>query len=294
MIDWLRDARARAGATRQRAAPPPEERFTLLLDGGALDGGALDGGALAIRVRRRRDARRLTMRMAPDGSEARITMPIWGTLAEARRFADEKRDWLARQKSQAGTTTPLAPGSSLPFVGETIRLEWRADYPRKPVLVEVLVPVLLVEVLGAGSLAAGAIEAGPNPVGKALQIGGPAHALERRVRDWLRAEAKQRIADDLAHYAAVAGHALPALALTSAMRRWGSCTANGTIRINWRLVMAPAFVRRSVVAHEVAHLAHFDHSPAFHAELARLFEGDIRAANRWLKQHGRSLYGIAG
>ena len=54
--------------------------------------------------------------------------------------------------------------------------------------------------------------------------------------------------------------------------------------------MAPAFVRRSVVAHEVAHLVHFDHSADFHAMLGRIFEGDIRAANRWLKREGRQLY----
>jgi hypothetical protein len=54
--------------------------------------------------------------------------------------------------------------------------------------------------------------------------------------------------------------------------------------------MAPAEVRRSVVAHEVTHLVHFDHSPAFHALLDELYEGDMRAANRWLKRHGRGLY----
>jgi predicted metal-dependent hydrolase len=49
-------------------------------------------------------------------------------------------------------------------------------------------------------------------------------------------------------------------------------------------------VRRAVVAHEVTHLVHFNHSPAFHALLAQLFEGSIEEANRWLKRHGRSLY----
>jgi hypothetical protein len=53
-------------------------------------------------------------------------------------------------------------------------------------------------------------------------------------------------------------------------------------------------VRRSVVAHEVAHLVHFDHSPAFHALLDRLFEDDIEDANRWLSRHGRELYAAFG
>ena len=64
--------------------------------------------------------------------------------------------------------------------------------------------------------------------------------------------------------------------------------------MNWRLIMAPDAVRRSVVAHEVAHLIHFDHSPAFRALLAELFEGDIEDANRWLKADGRRLYSYFG
>jgi predicted metal-dependent hydrolase len=62
------------------------------------------------------------------------------------------------------------------------------------------------------------------------------------------------------------------------------------VRVNWRLVQAPDHVRRSVVAHEVAHLVHFDHSPAFRALVRRLFEGDLAAANAWLKRAGPGLY----
>jgi hypothetical protein len=96
--------------------------------------------------------------------------------------------------------------------------------------------------------------------------------------------------EDLAFYCERAAQPLAKLLLSSAQRRWGSCARGGTIRMNWRLVMAPAEVRRSVVAHEVTHLVHFDHSPAFHALLDELYEGDMRAANRWLKRHGRGLY----
>ena len=53
-------------------------------------------------------------------------------------------------------------------------------------------------------------------------------------------------------------------------------------------------MRRSVVAHEVAHLIHFDHSADFHALLAQLFEGDIAEANGWLKREGRGLYAWFG
>jgi predicted metal-dependent hydrolase len=107
-------------------------------------------------------------------------------------------------------------------------------------------------------------------------------------------EARVMLGTDLLDYCARAQRPAPTLALSSARRRWGSCAPDGAIRINWRLIMAPDFVRRSVVAHEVAHLVHFDHSPRFHALLAELYEGDIDTANRWLKREGRTLYSLFG
>jgi predicted metal-dependent hydrolase len=127
-----------------------------------------------------------------------------------------------------------------------------------------------------------------------LRIGGPEEGLAPRLRRWLESEARRLLEDDLAFYCARAGHAAPPLRLSRAQRRWGSCSDRQAIRINWRLVQAPDAVRRSVVAHEVAHLTHFDHSPAFHAWLGELFEGDLRAADGWLKAHGRSLYAAFG
>ena len=103
-----------------------------------------------------------------------------------------------------------------------------------------------------------------------------------------------QMAEDLADYCTRAGRPVPKLSLSNAQRRWGSCSAKGAVRINWRLVMAPDFVRRSVVAHEVAHLVHFDHSPQFHALLGQIYESDIAEANRWLKREGRGLYAHFG
>ena len=127
-----------------------------------------------------------------------------------------------------------------------------------------------------------------------VRVGGPQGTVPARLKRWLEAEALSLLADDLAHYCARADVAVPQLGLSRATRRWGSCSGKGVIRINWRLVMAPDHVRRSVVAHEVAHLVHFNHSPAFHALLDDLFEGEVDAANHWLKRHGRSLYAHFG
>lgn len=219
------------------------------------------GRDLPVVVRRLRTARRITLRLAPDGSEARISMPEWGRTADALHFAEQRRDWLAAQLARIPPPVRIEPGCTLAYCGRSLSVEWRAAAPRRPVL-----------------------------TAEALVLGGPQDGIESRLRRWLEAEALRLCAADLAEYCDRAGQPVPRLALSRALRRWGSCSSRGVIRINWRLIMAPDFVRRSVVAHEVAHMRHFDHGPAFHAHLDDLYEAEIEDANRWLKQHGRALY----
>lgn len=221
------------------------------------------GRPLPVSVRPLHHARRMTLRLAPDGSEARVSMPAWGRATDAVAFARLRVDWLAEQLAKLPRPRALVSGDSFPCRGQEITVDWEPRHPRTPRL-----------------------------EGRVLVVGGPAAGLERRIRNWLEAEARRLLAEDLADYSARAGVPVPPLSLANARRRWGSCSAAGAIRINWRLVMAPDFVRRSVVAHEVAHLLHFDHSPAFHRALAGLFEGDMAAANRWLKREGRGLHAL--
>jgi predicted metal-dependent hydrolase len=201
------------------------------------------------------------MRVAPDGSEIRVTMPRWGQSADAVDFARSRLSWIEKQLTQSAPVTPPTPGQTIRFRGSKVTIEWNEKLPRTPKLDDAT-----------------------------LRIGGPEGNLSTRIERWLRKEAQQTMAVDLAHYCAAAGVDTPDLGLSRAQRRWGSCSTSGTVRMNWRLIMAPENVRRSVVAHEVAHLVHFDHSREFYALLDQLFEGDLPAANRWLKDHGRSLY----
>lgn len=86
----------------------------------------------------------------------------------------------------------------------------------------------------------------------------------------------------LAHYCARLGVTPPALTLSSARTRWGSCSARG-IRLNWRLVQLPPALIDYVVAHEVAHLLEMNHSPRFWSVVERLYPG-WRAARAELRQ----------
>ena len=220
---------------------------------------------LPVVIRRLAQARRMTLRLAPDGAEIRVSIPRWGRTADALAFAESRAAWLAEQLTRVPAPAEIGPGAKLAFNGEALTIDHRPCAPRRP----------RVE-------------------GASLIIGGPVEGLGKRVQRWLESEAKAALAADLADYCESAGQPVPRLALSRAQRRWGSCAAGGAIRINWRLIMAPPAVRRAVVAHEVTHLVHFDHGPQFHRLLGELFEGDVAAANHWLKRQGRSLYASFG
>ncbi len=220
---------------------------------------------LPLAIRRHARARRLVMRLAPDGSEVRITLPRWGRTEDALVFARARIEWIERQLAAIPPIETPQPGGTIRYRGGELAIDWHPAHPRKARL-----------------------------EGDSMRIGGPAESLAVRVQRWLEGEAQRLLEVDLAFYCARAGHAAPPLRLSRAQRRWGSCSDRQAIRINWRLVQAPDAVRRSVVAHEVAHLTHFDHSPAFHALLGALFEGDLAEADAWLKARGRMLYAAFG
>jgi predicted metal-dependent hydrolase len=70
--------------------------------------------------------------------------------------------------------------------------------------------------------------------------------------------------------------------------RWGSCSRQGTISLNWRLIQTPTFVRDYITLHELAHLKEMNHSKRFWREVARLCP-DFARAERWLKDHSDLL-----
>ena len=221
----------------------------------------LNGRTVPIVLKRHARARRLTLRLATDGSAVNITLPQWARGREAIAFAHARKEWLASQLSKVPQRQAPEPGGTIRYRGENLQIAWREDAARRP-----------------------------KRAGDTVEIGGPRNALERRLGRWLEREALSLFEQDTIDYCATAAVDPVPVALSRAQRRWGSCSDKKRIRLNWRLVQAPDFVRRSVVAHEVTHLVHFDHSPAFHAMLDEIYEGDIAAADAWLKSHGRTLY----
>ena len=221
----------------------------------------INGRDYALLVRRHPRARTIRLRTDPAKGALLLTLPRHARLGEAIAFARTQAEWIEASFARAGTATPIAPGAVLPFRGTAHRIDWDAAHGRKVVAADGV-----------------------------IRLGGARDSVEPRLTRWLKAEARRLCAADLADYCARAGIATPSLALSSAARRWGSCSASGTIRINWRLILAPSWVRRATVAHEVAHRVHMNHAPVFHALVAELYGEDPTPARVWLRTHGAGLH----
>lgn len=205
-------------------------------------------------------ARRLRLRLDPDRGELRLTCPPRSSKRSALAWAASQRDWVETQISALPPGECLTPGATIPFDGKDVVLRRVEDGSR------------IVSFDGA-----------------AISAGGPLDSFAVRIERWLRKQARDVLSAETVVAAARANVTVRAVSVGDAGTRWGSCSATGAIRYNWRLVMATPAVRTWVVAHEVAHRLHMDHSAAFHAAEERIYEGDCRAARLELRRIGPRL-----
>ncbi|TNH39008.1 M48 family metallopeptidase [Paracoccus haeundaensis] len=211
---------------------------------------------LAVRLRRSPRARRMTLRVPRDGSGAVLTLPVGVPLAEGQDFARSRRDWLRAAVGRLPLRQAAVPGAALPVEGRALILT-PAPVRRAQVQDDRL---LIPEGRPAGAVAAA----------------------------WLKHLAMLRLRVACDRFAEALGRPYAAIALRDTRSRWGSCTHDGRLMFSWRLAMAPPVVLDYVAAHEVAHLAHMDHSARFWAQVEALMPG--HAPHRaWLRAQGGDL-----
>ncbi|HAT41226.1 MAG TPA: hypothetical protein DCS87_05800 [Rheinheimera sp.] len=115
-----------------------------------------------------------------------------------------------------------------------------------------------------------------------------AATVRQRLERWLVEQAHSWFAGRIAFYSKAMQVAPQQLVIKGWQTKWGSCHANGTISLNWRLLLAPSWVGDYVVVHELAHLVHMNHSEKFWALVATYYP-EHQQAKHWLKQHQTQL-----
>jgi len=200
----------------------------------------------------------------------RITAPKWISLAEIESAIHEKQRWIfaklnERRERSARRLQPhmqWRDGAALPYFGADITLR-------------------IIAAQSAGIVY--------DDAQRELTVSLPPDASEQQLKDrvqgWLQLEAKRVFAERLPIYAEKLGVSYHSFALSSAMTQWGCCTAEGKIRLNWRLIHFALPIIDYVVAHELSHLREMNHSPRFWNTVQSVFP-EFEAAKRTLRDSG--------
>jgi predicted metal-dependent hydrolase len=223
--------------------------------------------SIPYRIRRSPRARVARIHVSPSGVE--VVVPRRFPEREVEPFVREKSAWIERTlrrfaESEREFPPPvLADGAHVPYLGERLQLRVR-EQP-------------------------GRVRPHVKRAGDSLQVALPPGAsLPDALERWYRRRAAAEVAPLLKAACARAGVAYERLSIRGQRTRWASCSSNGTMSFNWRLLLAPAEILDYVVEHEVAHLEVHDHSERFWSLLAARSPG-WREHEAWLRRHGHAL-----
>lgn len=215
---------------------------------------------IEITLRRTARARRFSLRVAQGDGRVTLSLPLRAREDEAMDFARAHEGWIRRALSRLPQIAPVALGGQVMFEGRMLTIQ-------------------------SGTGRALRIEEG------LLIVPGDAGRVPARIAAFLKVRARDRLAQASDQYAAQVGCKVATISLRDTRSRWGSCSAQGALMYNWRLIMAPPAVLDYVAAHEVAHLVEMNHSRAFWDVVARLYP-TWQVQRDWLKRHGGALQAV--
>lgn len=243
----------------------------------------LDGAVVEYEIRRS-GRRRKTARITVDEGRVVVTAPEAMPVGEIRAVVERRRAWIRRKREapapEAAPPKRFVSGETLPYLGRNVRLvveDGGAESERAEGRTGRRAPIRFdhwrLRVLA--------------PAG--LEPGERAEFARGAVVGWFQERAADRVGASVARYLPRFGRAeAPPVLIRDQRKRWASCAPDGALRFNWRVVMLPPALLDYVVAHELAHLALPDHSPAFWSRLAGAMP-DWRERRRQLRELGPSL-----
>lgn len=215
-----------------------------------------------VSLKRSKRARRLALRLDPKDRVFHLVVPAGMSLKRAQRFAEEHDRWMQDRLLDLPEPVPFEDGSILPIFGQNRRIHIFYDEGLRTTSINLKYQELIVTT---------------NKEDPTARI---ERALKKKAREELLKLSREK--------AALIGKNVTAVSTRDTKSRWGSCSSDGSLSYSWRLIFAPYEALDYVVAHEVAHLRHMDHSRSFWS-LCRELSDDFLEGQYWMQENGHEL-----
>ncbi len=216
-------------------------------------------------VRSKSRKKSASLKVLPSG-EVQVRAPVYMRDDFIANFVNANEDWIESQRLKIIKTKPkeVVENELWPYLGELyiIKLVSTRLRPR----IEISEQFIIVRINSQTNL-----------------------ALRRKlIIEWYKKQARTLIVDLVKKYASILGEQYGLIRLKDTTSRWGSCSSEGNLNFNWRLVLAPQRVLEYVVIHEVCHLRYQHHKTSFW-RLVETLDREYRNSRTYLKHHGWKL-----
>lgn len=215
-----------------------------------------------INIKESKRARRLSLRLNAKTGQFDLTLPKHCSLHEAYKFVQTQENWINQHLDKLSPNIDFTHGKTIPILGKDR-----------------------------------AIHIAKNPHSARTKITLSDHEItmlthleqpQERLTKFLKQIAKDEFTTLAHEKAKTIDKTIKSITLRDTKSRWGSCSEDGKIMLSWRLILAPSAAMDYVIAHEVAHLVHMDHSKSFWS-LCRDLSEDFLEGSHWMQENGNSL-----
>lgn len=207
-------------------------------------------------------AKRMALRVDIKARKVNLVVPKRGSMRQAYKFALEHKYWIREKISEFPDTIEFKHGTTISILGEDVVINVAHDETLKRTSIQLRNNELLVS----------------------TNKDDPSSRIKR----FIITHANERLSALAHEKAEIVSKTITQIDVKDTSSRWGSCSSDGRLSFSWRLIFAPYDAFDYVVAHEVAHLTHMDHSPKFWNHCADICK-DYSAGKTWMKRHSGEL-----
>lgn len=215
-----------------------------------------------VTVKRSKRARRVALRLDPTERVVNLVVPERMALHKAYKFAQEHESWVRETLEKLAPPLPFIDGANLPIFGDTVQIKIHTDSALKRTKIIQHDDILEVQTYQ--------------------------NDPTNRITSHIKKIAQAGLADIASDKADMISKTIHSVGVRDTKSRWGSCSHKGELSFSWRLIFAPYDAIDYVVAHEVAHLVHMDHSKDFWT-LCQSLSCNFTEGKYWMKNHGNTL-----